>query len=256
MTTTFAPRFQDKVAFVTGGASGLGAAAARRFSDEGARVVVADINAEAASTVAKGLDDGFPVEVDTSDPAAVQRAVAAAVEQYGRIDVVFNNAGITGAQQILHEMDVENWNRVTAVNGDGVFYVLKYTIAAMLKSGGGSIVNTSSTAGLTGQLNISNYTFAKAGVIGLTRSAAVEYADKNIRINAIAPTVVWTPLVEDFANKAPDPAAMRAAMENYNPMPGIPTAEDVAAVVAFLASDDAKWITGHTVPIDGGYCAK
>jgi NAD(P)-dependent dehydrogenase (short-subunit alcohol dehydrogenase family) len=256
VTTTFAPRFQGKVAFVTGGGSGLGAAAARRFGDEGARVVVADINSEPAATVAKALDDALPVPVDTSDAVAVQRAVAAAMDHYGRIDVVFNNAGITGEQQILHEMDVENWDRVRAVNGDGVFYVLKYTIEAMLQGGGGSIVNTSSTAGLSGQVNISNYTFAKAGVIGLTRSAAIEYADKNIRVNAIAPTVVWTPLVENFANSAPDPAAMRAAMENYNPMPGIPTAEDVAAVVAFLASDEAKWITGHTVPIDGGYCAR
>jgi NAD(P)-dependent dehydrogenase (short-subunit alcohol dehydrogenase family) len=256
VTTTFAPRFQDKVAFVTGGGSGLGAAAARRFGDEGARVDVADINSDSADTVAKGLNDGFAVQADTSDAAAVERAVAAAMDHYGRIDVVFNNAGITGAQQSLHEMDVENWDRVRAVNGDGVFYVLKYTIEAMLQGGGGSIVNTSSTAGLTGQINISSYTFAKAGVIGLTRSAAIEYADKNIRVNAIAPTVVWTPMVENFANSAPDPAAMRAAMENYNPMPGIPTAEDVAAVVAFLASDDAKWITGHTVPIDGGYCAR
>jgi NAD(P)-dependent dehydrogenase (short-subunit alcohol dehydrogenase family) len=256
VTTTFAPRFQDKVAFVTGGGSGLGAAAARRFGAEGARVVVADINSDSADTVAKGLNDGFAVQADTSDAAAVERAVAAAMDHYGRIDVVFNNAGITGAQQSLHEMDIENWDRVRAVNGDGVFYVLKYTIEAMLQGGGGSIVNTSSTAGLTGQINISSYTFAKAGVIGLTRSAAIEYADKNIRVNAIAPTVVWTPMVENFANSAPDPAAMRAAMENYNPMPGIPTAEDVAAVVAFLASDDAKWITGHTVPIDGGYCAR
>ncbi len=98
--------------------------------------------------------------------------------------------------------------------------------------------------------------FAKAGIIGLTRSAAIEYAASNIRVNAIAPTVVWTPLVERFAQTAPDPAAMRAAMENYNPMPGIPQAQDVAAVVAFLASDDARWITGHTLPIDGGYCAR
>jgi NAD(P)-dependent dehydrogenase (short-subunit alcohol dehydrogenase family) len=256
MTTTFTPRFQDRVAFVTGGGSGIGAAAARRLADEGARVAVADINEESATTVAKSLNDGFAVQVDTSDAAAVQRAVAAAVDHYGRIDVVFNNAGITSAQQILHEMDVADWDRVRAVNGDGVFYVMKYAIEALLRTGGGSIVNTSSTAGLTGQINISNYTFAKAGIIGLTRSAAIEYADKNIRVNAIAPSVVWTPLVEEFANNAPDPGAMRAAMENYNPMPGILTPEDVAAVVAFLASDDAKWITGHTIPIDGGYCAR
>jgi NAD(P)-dependent dehydrogenase (short-subunit alcohol dehydrogenase family) len=249
-------RFEGKVAFVTGGASGLGAAAAQRFSDEGAQVAVADIDGAAAEKLAASLRDGYAVQLDTSDAESVARGVADAVEHFGRLDVVFNNAGITGAQQILHELDVEDWHRVRAVNGDGIFYVMKYAIEAMLRTGGGSIVNTSSTAGLTGQLNISAYTFAKAGIIGLTRSAAIEYAKQNIRVNAIAPTVVWTPLVQRFAESAPDPVAMRALMENYNPTPGIPTAEDVAALVAFLASDEARWITGHTVPIDGGYVAQ
>ena len=249
-------RFEGKVAFVTGGASGLGAAAAQRFADEGAQVAVADIDAAGAEEVAASLRDGYAVQLDAADARSVARAVADAVEHYGRLDVVFNNAGITGAQQILHELEVEDWDRVRAVNGDGIFYVMKYTIEAMLRSGGGSIVNTSSTAGLTGQLNISAYTFAKAGIIGLTRSAAIEYAKQNIRVNAIAPTVVWTPLVQRFAESAPDPEEMRAVMENYNPMPGIPTAEDVAALVAFLSSDEARWITGHTVPIDGGYVAQ
>jgi len=249
-------RFEGKVAFVTGGASGLGAATAQRFSDEGAQVAVADIDAAGAEKVAASLRDGYAVHLDAADARSVARAVADAVEHYGRLDVVFNNAGITGPQQILHELEVEDWDRVRAVNGDGIFYVMKYTIEAMLRSGGGSIVNTSSTAGLTGQLNISAYTFAKAGIVGLTRSAAIEYAKQNIRVNAIAPTVVWTPLVQRFAESAPDPEAMRAVMENYNPMPGIPTAEDVAALVAFLSSDEARWITGHTVPIDGGYVAQ
>jgi len=249
-------RFEGKVAFVTGGASGLGAAAAQRFSDEGAQVAVADIDAAGAEKVAASLRDGYAVHLDAADARSVARAVADAVEHYGRLDVVFNNAGITGPQQILHELEVEDWDRVRAVNGDGIFYVMKYTIEAMLRSGGGSIVNTSSTAGLTGQLNISAYTFAKAGIVGLTRSAAIEYAKQNIRVNAIAPTVVWTPLVQRFAESAPDPEEMRAVMENYNPMPGIPTAEDVAALVAFLSSDEARWITGHTVPIDGGYVAQ
>ena len=216
----------------------------------------ADIDGAAAEKLAGSLRDGYAVQLDTSDAESVARGVADAVEHFGRLDVVFNNAGITGAQQILHELDVEDWHRVRAVNGDGIFYVMKYAIEAMLRTGGGSIVNTSSTAGLTGQLNISAYTFAKAGIIGLTRSAAIEYAKQNIRVNAIAPTVVWTPLVQRFAESAPDPVAMRALMENYNPTPGIPTAEDVAALVAFLASDEARWITGHTVPIDGGYVAQ
>lgn len=249
-------RFEGKVAYVTGGASGIGEAAARRFAREGAQVVIADIDVAAAGKVAADLGDAVAIGVDTSDPGAVEASVGEAVDRYGRIDVVLNNAGIAGDQQILHEVDVENWSRVRAINGDGFFYVLKYTIASMLRTGGGSIVNTSSTAGLTGQVNISGYTFAKAGVIGLTRSAAIEYAAQNIRINAVAPSVTWTPLVEKFAAEAPDPQAMRAAIEHYNPMPGILMADDVAAVIAFLASDEARWITGHTVPVDGGYVAR
>jgi NAD(P)-dependent dehydrogenase (short-subunit alcohol dehydrogenase family) len=249
-------RFDGKVAFVTGGASGLGAAAAERFASEGARVAVADIDEDGARRVAGRLPGSLALTVDTANAASVQQAVRRAVDHYGRIDVVFNNAGIAGAQLPLHELPVDDWQLVLGIDGDGIFYVMKYCIAEMLRTGGGAIVNTSSTAGLTGQQNISSYTFAKAGIIGLTRSAAIEYAASNIRINAIAPTVVWTPLVERFAQTAPDPAAMRAAMENYNPMPGIPQAQDVAAVVAFLASDDARWITGHTLPIDGGYCAQ
>jgi NAD(P)-dependent dehydrogenase (short-subunit alcohol dehydrogenase family) len=249
-------RFRGKVVLVTGGASGIGAAAARRFASEGAQVVVADIDEDGARLLADDLPDGFAVTVDTADASSVEAAVRRAVDHYGRIDVVFNNAGIAGGQQPLHELPVEDWRKVRGINGDGMFHVMKYCIAQMLQTGGGSIVNTSSTAGLTGQINISPYTFAKAGLVGLTRSAAIEYAAQNIRVNAIAPTVVWTPLVERFAQNAPDPVAMRAAMENYNPMPGIPMPEDIAAVVAFLASDEARWITGHTLPIDGGYCAQ
>ncbi|MEE3919581.1 SDR family oxidoreductase [Micromonospora sp. BRA006-A] len=126
----------------------------------------------------------------------------------------------------------------------------------MLRTGGGAIVNTSSTAGLTAQDNISPYTFTKAGIVGLTRSAAVEYAARGIRVNAVAPTVVMTPLVEHFIENAPDPEQMRRQMESFNPKPGIPTADDVAGVVLFLASDDAAWVTGHTIPIDGGYVAR
>ena len=249
-------RFEGKVAFITGGASGLGAATAQRFADEGAKVVVADINAEGAEALADTLPDDLAVAVDTADAASVERAVAQSLERFGRVDAIFNNAGIDGEQQMLHEMTLENWERVRAINGDGVFYVLKYGIAAMLESGGGSIVNTASTAGLAAQPNISPYTFTKAGIVGLTRSAAIEYADKGIRVNAVAPTVVMTPLVAHFIETADDPQEMRARMESFNPIPGIPEASDVASVVTFLASDDARWITGHTIPIDGGYTAR
>jgi NAD(P)-dependent dehydrogenase (short-subunit alcohol dehydrogenase family) len=249
-------RFRDKVVFITGGASGLGAAAARRFAAEGARVVIADIDTERAGQVAAELPDALAVTVDTGEATSVEQAIAEAMQRYGRIDVIFNNAGIDGKQQPLHEMELANWERVRRINGDGVFYVLRFGIEAMLRGGGGAIVNTSSTAGLTAQDNISPYTFAKAGIVGLTRSAAVEYAARNIRVNAVAPTVVMTPLVENFIQGAPDPAEMRTRMESFNPKPGLPTPEDVAAVVAFLASDDAAWVTGHTVPVDGGYVAR
>ncbi|MFI1191880.1 SDR family NAD(P)-dependent oxidoreductase [Micromonospora sp. NPDC020750] len=249
-------RFQDKVAFITGGASGLGEATARRFAAEGARVVIADINAAGGQRVAGELPDALAVTVDTGEAASVEQGFVDAVHRYGRIDVIFNNAGIDGRQQPLHEMDLENWERVSRINGDGVFHVLKYGIEAMLHGDGGAIVNTSSTTGLAAQENISPYTFTKAGIIGLTRSAAVEYATRGIRVNAVAPSVVMTPLVEHFIADAPDPAQMRRQMESFNPKPGIPTPDDVAGVVLFLASDDAAWITGHTVPIDGGYVAR
>ncbi|SCL18237.1 NAD(P)-dependent dehydrogenase, short-chain alcohol dehydrogenase family [Micromonospora rhizosphaerae] len=249
-------RFQDRVAFVIGGASGIGEATARRFAAEGAKVVIADVDPEGAERVAGALPDAYPVVVDTAEAASVEQGIADAMQRYGRIDIIFNNAGIDGQQQPLHEMDVENWERVRRINGDGVFHVLKYGIEAMLRGGGGAVINTSSTTALAAQENISPYTFTKAGIVGLTRSAAIEYAARNIRVNAVAPTVVMTPLVEHFINSAPDPGQMRRQMESFNPKPGIPTPDDIAGVVAFLASDEAAWITGHTIPIDGGYVAR
>lgn len=249
-------RFAGKVAFVTGGASGLGEATARLFAAEGAKVVVADINEAGARAVAESLPDALALRVDTSDENAVEQAIAKAVETYGRIDILFNNAGIAGEQLPIAETGVENWKKVRSINGDGVFYVLKFGVAAMLKTGGGAIVNTSSTNGLVGLPNIAPYTFTKWGVIGLTKSVAIEYAKQNIRVNAVAPTVVRTTLVEKFIREAADPKAMAEQMENFNPMPGMPEPKDVAAAVAFLASDDARFITGHVIPIDGGYTAQ
>tara|TARA_B110000263_G_scaffold27378_1_gene20869 strand:+ start:335 stop:1243 length:909 start_codon:yes stop_codon:yes gene_type:complete len=249
-------RLEDRVAFITGGGAGLGEATAVRLSEEGANVALVDINGDEADRVAAGIPGALSLQVDVTDGTAVERAIATTVQHFGKVDIIFNNAGIAGEQQALHEYSDENWRAVNALNGDGVFYVLKHGIAAMLKSGGGSIINTSSTAALTAQLNISAYSYSKAGVTGITRSAAVEYAKQGIRVNAIAPTAVLTPMVEAFIESSEDPEGFRAERENWNPIPGWPVAEDVAAVVAFLASDDARWITGHTLPMDGGYVVR
>jgi NAD(P)-dependent dehydrogenase (short-subunit alcohol dehydrogenase family) len=249
-------RFEDKVALITGGAAGLGEGVAQRLAEEGAKIVIADVDAEAGEKVAAALPDAIFTKVDTSDPAQVEASFAAGIDKYGKVDVVYNNAGITGEQQPVHETTVENWNHVMSINASGVFYVMKWGIEAFLKAGGGSMVITSSSAALAAQENITPYTFAKAGIMGVTRSAAVEYAARGIRINAIAPTAVLTPMVEAFIESSEDPAAFRAERETWNPVPGWPYASDIAGVVAFLASDEAKWITGLTIPIDGGYTAR
>ena len=249
-------RFEGKVAFVTGGASGLGRAAALRFAREGARVVVADLDRRGADAVASSLPDAIAVEVDTALTAAVDRSFEVALDAYGQIDVVFNNAGIVGPQMPLHETTDEAWHQVMAVNAEGAFHVLRRGIKAMLAGHGGAIVNTSSSTGLAGKPNMTPYSFSKAGLVGLTRAAAIEYAAHGIRVNAIAPTAVMTDLVAGHIARAPDPEAMRRLLETQTPIPGMPTPEDVAAVVAFLASEDACWITGHTLPIDGGFHAR
>jgi NAD(P)-dependent dehydrogenase (short-subunit alcohol dehydrogenase family) len=249
-------RFAGRVAFVTGGASGLGRAAAKRFAREGAQVVVADIDPDGAEAVAAGLPEATAVAVDTSDPDAVEAAFATALGTYGTVDVIFNNAGIVGPQMPLHETTDVAWRQVMAVNSDGAFHVLRRGIRAMLDGRGGAIVNTSSSTGLGGKPNMTPYSFSKAGLVGLTRAAAIEYAEHGIRVNAVAPTAVMTDMVAGHIARAPDPDAMRRLLESQTPIPGMPTPEDVAAVVAFLASDDARWITGHTLPIDGGFHAR
>ncbi|AUS78048.1 3-oxoacyl-ACP reductase [Actinoalloteichus sp. AHMU CJ021] len=249
-------RFENRVVFVTGGASGLGLAIASRFGAEGARVVIADIALDAAREAARSVGDATAVRVDVSDPESVRQGFEHVLAEELRVDVVVNNAGIDGEQRITHEHPLENWRRVMAINADGAFHTLRYGLDALLRSGGGSVVNMASTAGLTAFPNIPAYTVAKAGLVGLTRATAIEYADRHIRVNAVAPTMVLTALVENFIENAEDPAAMRAQLTGMNPLPGAPEPADVAAAVAFLASEEARFITGVTLPVDGGYTAR
>jgi NAD(P)-dependent dehydrogenase (short-subunit alcohol dehydrogenase family) len=248
-------RFSGKTAFVTGGASGIGAASVRRFADEGASVAVADIDFTAAKNLASVLPSAIAVDVDVRDPVSVETAVAVTERHFGAVDIIFNNAGMVGEQAPLHESTLENWRSVMNLNGDGIFHVLKYGIGALLRRGGGTIVNTSSVYGLVGAANTAPYHFTKTGLVGLTRSVALEYADQGIRVNSVAPTTVLTPLVEAFIAGSADPEGLRAGMFTFNPLPGIVEASDVAAAVVFLASDEARFITGVTLPVDGGYTA-
>lgn len=248
-------RLKGKVAVITGAASGLGRACAERFATEGARIVVADIQEEAGKQVAQALPEGWFVKVDVTDPASVEAMIAETVRHYGRLDILFNNAGIMGEHAATDESTLENWRKVLAVNLDGVYFGMKYAIAAMLDQGSGVVLNMASIVGMVAFANNPPYSASKAAVIQLTRAAAIEYADRRIRVNALCPTVVQTPLLENFIRSSSDPEDRRQRIENLNPMPGMPTPADVAAAALFLASDEAAFITGVALPIDGGYTA-
>ena len=232
-------KLEGKVAIVTGAASGIGRASALLFAEEGARVVVADWDAAKGEEVArevkgKGGEAKF-VKVDVSRAEDVQVMVTTAVESYGRLDVLFNNAGVEGEQAPTADCTLENFDRVIAINLRGVFLGMKYGIAAMLKTGGGSIINNASVAGLVGFTGIPAYSASKGGVIQLTKTAALEYAKEHVRVNAICPGVIWTPMVERFTSAGEE---VRRALEAMEPVGRFGTAEEVARLALFLASED------------------
>lgn len=245
-------RLANKVAIVTGAGSGMGKAIAELFAAEGARVVCADISGR-QDDVAAGIGAAaLGVHADVADEADVQQMIAIAGQRFGRLDVLVNNAGGGGGRMPLHEQTAENWDRVHAVNLRGVFLCMKYGITSMLESGGGAVVNIGSASGLVGWKHHGVYGAAKAGVHQLTRAAALDYADRNIRVNAILPGTIWTAAVKESAQfPEPPPGFFR--------VPGIPMdrwglAREIAAAALFLASDEASYITGTLLPVDGGYC--
>jgi NAD(P)-dependent dehydrogenase (short-subunit alcohol dehydrogenase family) len=243
-------RLNGKVALITGAGSGIGRAAAELFVREGAQVVCVDRSGTENDVAAGFGSSAIAVHADVAVEADWQVAIAAAERQFGKLDILFNNAGFGGPRAPLHEQTVETWDEVVDVNLKGAFLGMKYGIRSMLRSGGGSIVNTASAAGLVGFKEHGVYGAAKAGVIQLTKVAALDYATQNIRVNAICPGMTWTGLVTGSS-------ALTAPPENAPTPPqpmkrwGLPS--ELAAAALFLASDEASFITGVALPVDGGY---
>jgi len=244
------PDLTGKIALITGASRGIGAAAARNFAAAGATVVLAARDAAALAAVERDIiasgGRALAVPTDVGDPAAVERLVARTLDAYGRLDAAFNNAGDGHRPTPLADIAVDDFDRVVRAHLTGVFLCLKYEIPAMLKGGGGAIVNMSSTAGLRGVRGIASYVAAKHGIIGLTESAALDYAAQNVRVNAVAPGPILSHRLAGLPAEARDGAARAVPMQRL----GLP--EEVAATAVWLCSAHASFITGATLPIDGG----
>jgi NAD(P)-dependent dehydrogenase (short-subunit alcohol dehydrogenase family) len=247
-------QFENKVAIVTGAGSGIGEAIARQLAEQGAMVVAADLNEKGASQVAAAIErDGrtaVGIRQDVGDPVSVKKSVEFALEKFGRLDVAVNNAGITGDLAPLADYSLEGWDRVIAVNLSGVFYGMKYQIPAMLRSGGGSIVNIASILGSVAARDSAGYNAAKHGVVGLTKTAALEYSKDGVRVNAIGPGYIDTPLLQALEKEVYD------GLVGLHPIGRLGKPEEVAQLAVFLASDRASFVTGSYHLVDGGYTAQ
>jgi len=245
-------KLTEKTAIVTGGGSGIGRAAALRFAKEGAKVVVADIDSidgeETANYIREHEGSSIFVKTDVADPEQIKRLIETTTSTFGGLHIMFNNAGVGNLEVRSVDLSVEEWDRVVDINLKGVFLGIKYAVPALIKSGGGSIINTSSLLGLKGQKFVSAYNASKAGVVVLTQNAALEYGKYHIRVNAIAPGVIDTKIIDNWKqNERKWPIISRA-----NALGRIGTPEEVANAVLFLASDEASFITGATLSVDGG----
>ncbi|WP_078547502.1 SDR family NAD(P)-dependent oxidoreductase [Litchfieldia alkalitelluris] len=245
-------RVKDKVAIITGGGGGIGRASALRLAQEGARLVISDVNSElgleTVELVKEKDGEAIFVKANVANPAEIQNLVKETLAEYSQIDILFNNAGIGNSEVKLADLSVDEWEHVIDVNLKGVFLGMKFTIPYMEKQGSGSIINTSSLLGFKGQKYMAPYNASKGGVIRLTQNAALEYGNKNIRINAIAPGVIDTTIIDGWKqNDRKWPIISRA-----NALGRIGQPEEVANAVLFLASDEASFITGSTIHVDGG----
>ena len=248
--------FEDKVVLVTGGASGLGEAAVRLLAARGARVVVADLDAGRGDAVIAGAreagSEALFCRTDVTQEPDVAAAVALALDTWGRLDGAINNAGTTGPSNPTADYSVEDWNRVLALNLTGVFLGLKHEIPPMVAQGGGSIVNTSSGAGLVGFAGLPAYVASKHGVVGLTRAAALEYVRAGVRINAVCPGSTRTPMLEGYMGGDPKVERM---MAQSAPIGRLARPEEIAEAMVWLLSDAASFVVGHAFAVDGGAVA-
>jgi NAD(P)-dependent dehydrogenase (short-subunit alcohol dehydrogenase family) len=248
-----------KVALVTGAASGIGRATALTFAREGAKLIIADMNEDGGQqTVHMITENGGEavfVQVDVSSASQIEAMISKTVETYGRLDCSFNNAGTEGTTMVSTiDYKEEDWNRVLSINLTGVWLCMKYEIAQMLKQGGGAIVNTASVAGLVGSRGAgSAYAASKHGVVGLTKTAALEYAKQGIRVNCVCPGVIRTPMMERMLTRTPALEQQYIAAE---PIGRLGRPEEIAESVVWLCSDAASFVTGHTMTVDGGYVAQ
>ena len=245
---------EGKVALITGAGSGIGESTALLFAKEGAKVVLSDINEEEGNRVLeeimKNNGKGVFIKADTSKPVDSQKSVEMAVGKFGRLDIAVNNAGIGGAMAPVGEYEIEEWNKVIAINLSGVFYGMRYQIPAMLKNVSGSIINVASILGSAGFAKSSAYVAAKHGVVGLTKSAALEYSSQGIRVNSVGPGFIRTPLIEDLEKEQLDQIVA------MHPIGRLGEAEEVAQLFLWLASERSSFATGAYYPVDGGYLAR
>lgn len=245
---------KNKTVIITGAASGIGKATAELFARQGANVVVSDIDATAGkstseSIIAAGGKATF-FKTDVAKPEEMEALVAFAVKTYGQLDVAVNNAGIGGELNPLADMSIEGWHKVISINLNSLFYGMKYQIKAMLKNGSGSIVNISSILGSVGFAGSSGYAAAKHGVVGLTQTAALEYSAKGIRVNAVGPGFIETPLLNALD------AEMKKQLVTLHPIGRLGQSEEVAELIYWLSSDKSSFVTGSYYPVDGGYLAR
>ncbi|MFN4769447.1 MAG: SDR family oxidoreductase [Candidatus Kapaibacterium sp.] len=247
--------FDGKVAFVTGGSFGIGRATALAFAKNGAQVCVVDWSEDHSTADTINADGGRAIHVhcNVRNAAEVEAAVKAAVSAFGRLDYAFNNAGIEGHPANTHECTEENWDNTIEINLKGVWLCMKNQIPAMLEHGKGAIVNCASVAGLVGFSGLPAYCASKHGIVGLTKGAAIEYAKSGIRINAVCPGVIRTPMIDRFTGKN---KAAEKAFEDQEPVGRLGEPEEVAEAVIWLCSDASSFVTGHALAVDGGWIAK